>query len=190
MAKHVAYIPSLDAFLMDGDTPFVGEEKEVRRVIAHETVHPKHYETRPVSFLKTWAKRQQKQETAVKQFRFSPPFPEFQYVPTKDSLRYVLVVGEEYVSKSGLAVKNFETREAAVQFAEKSIVGLVKEFPELKYYILDTKEHVYTDGITSGSHWRAENYVPGAGDGSASGIHNGTSEAPKRRGRKPKASKS
>jgi hypothetical protein len=188
MAKYVAYIPGMDSFLMDGNTPFIDEEKEVRRVIADETVHPKHYEARPVTFLKTWAKKQQAKEAEVKPFRFSPPSPEFHYTPAEGQHRYALVVGDENISKSGLAVKHFETREEGVIFATRSIAGLTKEFPALGYYLLDTENHVYTDGITIGSHWRAEDYVPGKGNGSTGGLHIGTPETPARkRGRKPRA---
>lgn len=193
MAKFVAYIPGMDSFLMDGDTPYIDEEKEVKRVIAHETVHPKSYEAKPASFLKTWAKRQQQkeEEEKTKPYRFSPTNPEFHYKHPEGQLRYLVVVGDENTSKSGLAVKAFDSREQAAIFARKSISGLAKEFPNLGYYILDTNAHVYTDGITATSQWRYEDYAPRVGvrEG-ARAQDDGPVQQPKRRGRKPRAAPS
>lgn len=189
MAKYVAYIPGMDSFLMDGNTPYIDEEKEVKRVIAHETVHPKSYEAKPVSFLKTWAKRQQQkeQEEKTKPYRFSPTAPEFHYRSPEGQARYLLVVGNENESKSGLAVKAFDSRDEAVIFARKSISGLTKELPNLGYYILDTENHVYVDGITAGKQWRIEDYAPGISDRKSVCVQgDGSTQQPKRRGRKPR----
>ena len=189
MAKCIAYIPGTDSFLMHGDTPYVDEEKEVKRVIAHETVHPKKYELKPAAFLKTWAKRQQKkeQEEKANPYKFSPSYAEFKYLPPEGQLKYLVVVGEEYVAKSGLAVKAFDSRAEAAIFARKSISGLTKEFPNLGYYILDTENYVYTDGITAGNQWRSEDYAPRPSDrNSVRTEGDGTAQQPKRRGRKPR----
>lgn len=197
MAKFVAYIPGMDSFLMDGDTPYIDEEKEVKRVIAHETVHPKSYEAKPASFLRTWAKRQQQKEEQekVKPYRFSPTSPEFHYKPPEGQLRYLVVVGDENTAKSGLAVKAFDSREQAAIFTRKSISGLTKEFPNLGYYTLDTDAHVYTDGITATSQWRCEDSAPRISDresvrARARGQDDEPVRQPKRRGRKPRAAPS
>lgn len=194
MAKYVVYIPSMDSFLMDGDEPYVDEEKEVKRVIAEETVHPKMYEPRPITFLKTWAKKQQKleEEAAAKPYAFSPPKPEFHYKPKPDDKQYVLVVGDENTSKSGMKVQEFDSREEAITMALRSIAGLVKEFPTLGYYVLDTDTYGYTDGITASGQWRVEDFGHGLGEGKALGRNPWTEPEPnpptsgKRRGRKPK----
>lgn len=192
MAKYVAYIPKTDSFLMDGDTPYIDEEKEVRRVIAHETVHPKSYEAKSSSFLKTWAKRQQQkeQEEKTKPYGFSPTAPEFHYRSPKGQARYLVVVGDENESKSGLAVKAFDSRDEAAIFARKSISGLTKEFPNLGYYTLDTENYVYVDGIGAGKQWRIEDYAPGIGDREGVCVQgDGSIQQPKRRGRKPRVSR-
>lgn len=163
MSKYVAYIPEFDSFLMDGDQPYIDEEKAVRKVITEEVVHPKKYELKPVSFLKTWAKKQEKleEESANRPYRFSPSFPEFHYKRKHGEKRFLLVVGEENVSKSGSRVKDFDTRAEAITMAERSINGLTKEFPNLGYYVFDTETHGYTDGITGNEKWRTEDFGHG-----------------------------
>jgi len=174
---------------MDGNTPYIDEERNIKKVIAHETVHPKNYEVKPVSFLKTWVKKQQKkeQEKKAEPYKFSPIAPEFNYRSPEGQPRYLIVVGNNNKSKSGLKVKAFDSRDEAVIFARKSISGLTKEFPDLGYYILDTKNHVYIDGITAGKQWRIEDYVSGISDRESVCVQgDGSTQQPKRKGRKPR----
>jgi len=187
--KYVAYIPKIDSFLMDSGTPYIDEERQVKKVIAHETVNPKSYEIKPVYFLTTWTKKKQQkeQEKNIKPYRFSPTAPEFYYKPSEGQSRYILVVGDENEPKSGLAVKAFDSRDEAVIFAHKSILGLTKEFPNLGYYVLDTKNYAYINGITARKQWRIEDYEFGASEGES--VYRGTKESiqqPQRRGKKPK----
>lgn len=186
MSKYVAYIPEIDSFLMDGDKPYIDDEKSVKKVITEEVVHPKKYELKPVSFLKTWAKKQEKleAEAAKKPYRFSPPGPEFHYIRKDDEQRYILVVGDENVSKSGTKVKDFDSREEAITMASRSINGLVKEFPTLGYYIFDTEIYGYTDGITGNQRWRVEDFGPGQGQGEVDVRPNPWNDEPKPRKRR------
>lgn len=181
MSKYVAYIPEIDSFLMDGDKPYIDDEKAVKRVITEEVVHPKKYELKPVAFLKTWAKKQEKleAEAAKKPYRFSPPSHEFHYVRKADEQRYILVVGDENVSKSGTKVKDFDNREDAITMANRSINGLVKEFPTLGYYIFDTETYGYTDGITGNEKWRFEDFGHGNSQGDADTKRNIWLDEPK-----------
>jgi hypothetical protein len=173
MSKYVAYIPEIDSFLMDGPVPYIDDEKEVRKVITEEVVHPKKYELKPVAFLKAWAKKQEKleEESANKPYRFSPPNPEFHYGCKEGEKQYLLIVGDENVSKSGTKVKDFDNREEAITIAERSINGLVKEFPNLGYYIFDTRTYGYTDGITGSNKWRVEDFGYGQSEGNAAKEH-------------------
>ena len=146
MAKFIIYIPSSDTVMTDGSGPYIDEEKEVKRVISQETVHPKIYEIRPVAFLKTWAKNQIKKEKAeaLKPYRFSPTKAEFYYKPPLNQKNYLLIVEDEKLDKSGILVKDFDNMEDAVKLASTSINGLVKEFPKLGYYIYDINQQQYT----------------------------------------------
>jgi hypothetical protein len=190
MEKYVVYISATDSFLMDGATPYIDEKKEVKRVIAEETVHPKHYEAKPTIFMKSWAKRQRQKEkeNKIKPYKFSPAYPEFQYRRREGDHRYLVIVGDKNTNKSGLAVKSFDKRMDAVIFARKSISGLTKEFPNLGYYILDTNEYTYKDGITAAGEWRAEDYA--VGDSVRNSVRPEGADPvrqSKRRGRKPKS---
>ena len=146
MAKFIIYIPSSDTVMTDGSGPYIDDEKEVKRVISEETVHPKIYEIRPVAFLKTWAKNQIKKEKAeaLKPYRFSPTKAEFYYKPPLNQKNYLLIVADEKLDKSGILVKDFDNIEDAVKLASTSINGLVKEFPKLGYYIYDINQQQYT----------------------------------------------
>ena len=146
MAKFIIYIPSSDTVMTDGSGPYIDEEKEVKRVISQETVHPKIYEIRPVAFLKTWAKNQIKKEKAesLKPYRFTPTKAEFYYKPPLNQKNYLLIVADEKLAKSGILVKDFDNMEDAVKLASTSINGLVKEFPKLGYYIYDINQQQYT----------------------------------------------
>lgn len=190
MAKYVIYIPGIDSMMMDGKEPYIADEKEVRRVIAEETVHPKHYEAKPVSFLRTWAKKQEQKESEQKArpHRFSPTSPDFHYVRPEGQKRYLLVVGDENESKSGTMVKDFDTREEAATLAERSIAGLTKEFPNLGYFIFDTETYGYTDTIKLGERWRVEDSRHGNSKGSGDGVPVGETapaSATRRKRRKP-----
>lgn len=146
MTKYIIYIPDSDSIMMDGKEPYVDTEKEVKRVIVEETVHKKAmYEPKPVSFLKTWAKKQQKkeQEQKSKPYKFSPTFIEIKYVKPARQKRFLLVVGVEGIKNSGTLVKDFDILEEAAKLANKSIKGLIKEFPQFGYYIYDTKLETY-----------------------------------------------
>ena len=182
MSKFVAYIPGMDSFLMDGDTPFIDSEKEVKRVITTEVVHPKMYELKPVSFLKTWAKRQEKleAEAAATPYKFSPPRLEFHYKRKEGEKRYLLVVGDEEVGKSGTKVKEFDSRTEALTMAQRSIAGLTKEFPTLGYYVFDTETYGYTDGITANGQWTAPVFGHGVGEGEGTRSNIWNSEEPPR----------
>lgn len=149
MAKYVIYLPGSDSLMMDGGKPYIDEEKEIKRVISEETCNPKNYEAKPVSFLKKWQERQDREEAEKSKtpYAFSPPSPEFRYRAPQDQKRYLLVVGEAYKSKSGILVKDFDTREEAARLANRSIEKLTTEFPNLAYFILDTEAYGYTDTI-------------------------------------------
>lgn len=189
MAKYVIYIPGIDALMMDGKEPYINDEKEVRRVIAEETVHPKHYEAKPVSFLKAWAKKQEQKEAEVKArpHRFSPTSPEFHYIRPEGQKRYLLIVGDENQSKSGTLVKDFDTREEAATLADRSIAGLIKEFPNLGYFIFDAQTYGYTDAIKLGERWRIEDFGHGDCDREGNGGNPREEPSPTRKRRKAAA---
>ena len=152
MARYIVYIPGSDSVMMDGGEPYIADEKEVRRVIAEETCHPRSYEAKPVSFLKKWQERQdeEERERVSRPYRFSPTYPELRYQRPEGQKRYLLIIGDEFTSKSGTLVKDFDTREDAVKLANKSIAKLAKQFPNLAYFILDTESHGYTDRVSAG----------------------------------------
>jgi hypothetical protein len=103
------------------------------------------YELKPVSFLKTWAKRKKEQETKQKSkpYMFSPTQIEIKYVKPKNQKRFLLIVGKYNVKNSGILVKDFDTLDEAAKLANKSIKGLIKKFPHMGYYIYDNKLKTY-----------------------------------------------
>lgn len=147
MAKnYVIYIPNCDGIMLDGGVPYIGEEQEVRRVIAHETVQPKNYEAKPVAFLKAWQKRQDllEEEKATKDYKFSPPSNmELGYVTKPTDSRYLLIVADATVAKSGSLVKSFDTQKEAAAFAATSIAKLIDAYPKLGYFTYDTEQYRY-----------------------------------------------
>jgi hypothetical protein len=147
--KFIIYIPKSDSILMDGNIPYVDTEKNVKWVIENEVVHKKNYEPKPIKFLQTWAKRQKKEEETRSKapYLFSPMCTEFQYTHPKGRGNYLLIVGEEDKKNSGNLVKDFDSVEDAARLANKSIDGLAKEFPNLKYFIYDVRNFKYVRTI-------------------------------------------
>ena len=147
MAKnYVIYIPNCDGIMLDGGVPYIDEEREVKRVIAQETVQPKNYEAKPVAFLKAWQKRQDllEEEEAAKDYKFSPPAGiESGYRAKPTANRYLLIVADATVAKSGSLVKSFDTQMEAAAFAATSTAKLVKAYPKLGYFIYDAEQHRY-----------------------------------------------
>lgn len=171
-SKYFIYIPRSDSVMMDGKEPFVADEKEVRRVIEEETCNPKIYEAQPVSKLKAWIKRQEEADAkaASASYAFSPPSPEIRYCRPEGQGRFVLVVGDENVRKSGKMVKAFDSQEDAARLAGRSIKALTDEFPSLSYYILDTETYEYIDRISGDGAQRPSDPGPGVGQGERAGV--------------------
>jgi hypothetical protein len=149
MDKFVIYCTASDQLMVEGQVPFIGTEKEVKHVLKNEVVDAKRYEIKPISFMKEWAKKIKKQETDNQSasYRFSPSYPEFHYRRSEDEQRYLLIVGQEGIRKSGKLVKTFASAEEAAKMATQSAVKLNKEFPELSFYILDLEKYGYVSRI-------------------------------------------
>ena len=162
MDKYVIYCLASNQLMTDGDAPVIGTEKELKRILKDEVVDAKRYEIKPISFMKQWAKKEKELESEKDNsaYRFSPLYPEFHYRPTEGEQRYLLIVGQEGVKKSGRRVKDFASIEDAAKMAKQSIVKLTKEFPEHAYYILDLEKYGYVsridqNGITKYSRFRS-----------------------------------
>lgn len=149
MDKFVIYCVASDQIMTDGRDPFIGTEKEVKYVLKHEVIDAKRYEIKPASFMKEWARKIKKQEAENENvsYRFSPPNPEFYYKRGENEERYLLILGEEGVRKSGKLVKAFASADEAANMALKSASKLNKEFPQLAFYILDLERYGYVSRI-------------------------------------------
>lgn len=149
MDKFVIYCTASDQLMLEGSTPFIGTEKEVKDVLRHEVVDAKRYEIKPISFMKQWAKKikKQEEEQGRASYRFSPTFPEFHYKALDDQQRYLLILGQEGVRKSGRLVKDFASVEDAVTMGSKSIKKVVQELPDHAYFILDTERYAYVSRL-------------------------------------------
>jgi hypothetical protein len=149
MEKFVIYCIASDQLLLEGNDPFIGTEKEAKHVLKHEVVDSKRYEIKPLKFIKEWAKKIKKQEKAEGTigYRFSPIAPEFHYKPEERHARYLLILGEEGVRKSGKLVKDFASVEEAVIMGSRSIKQVVKQFPSYAYFILDTERYGYVSRL-------------------------------------------
>jgi hypothetical protein len=143
--KYIIYLPKSDVIMMDGDVPYIDTEKNVKWVIDNEVVHKKMYEPKPIKFLKTWAARHKKEEQAKakESYSFSPMSPEIRYAPQPGQGNFLLILGEEYVRNSGKLVQAFDTVEDAAKLAARSINLLVKEYPNLWYFIYDVRRLKY-----------------------------------------------
>lgn len=162
MDKFVIYCLASNQLMTDGGAPVIGTEKELKRILKDEVVDAKRYEVKPISFMKQWAKKEKQLETEKEAlvYKFSPTYPEFHYKPQEGEQRYLLIVGEEGVKKSGRKVKDFASAEDAIKMATQSIVKLTKEFPQHAYYVLDLERYGYVSridqkGITKYSRFRA-----------------------------------
>ena len=149
MDKFVIYCTASDQLMVDGNTPFIGTEKEVKNVLKNEVVDSKRYEIKPLGFMKEWARKikKQEEEQAREVYRFSPTAPEFHYKPSEEQKRYLLILGQEGVRKSGRLVKDFASIEEAVNMGNKSIKKIIKDFPDYAYFILDTERYAYVSRL-------------------------------------------
>ena len=147
--KYVVYCIASDQLMTDGKDYYVASEKEVKALLKNEVVDAKRYEIKPFSFVKEWERKIKKTEAAknADEFKFSPGFPEFHYKRQAGENRYLLILGQENLRRSGQRVKDFASVKEATDLSLKTIKNVVKEMPNHAYFILDLDKHGYISRV-------------------------------------------
>lgn len=147
--KYVVYCIASDQLMMDGKEYYVGSEKDVKALLKNEVVDAKRYEMKPASFVKEWERKIKKAEASKNgdSYKFSPGFPEFHYRRQTGEERYILVLGQEKIRKSGQRIKDFASIKEATALSLKTIKNVAKEMPDCAYFILDLEKYDYVSRI-------------------------------------------